>query len=368
MPVVKVKLGARSYPITIGTGATDKLPQLLSKVRADGRLFVIYDSRFYALHGHGLSRRLKSSVSDYTELTIPVSERLKSQRTLNQLTDFLLSEKISRSDFVLACGGGILSDLVGFAAASVLRGVRWGIVSTTLLGMVDAAIGGKTGINHRQGKNLVGAFWQPSFVTCDLNHLATLPERELMAGMGEIVKYAGLIGSRMLEDCRKFTDCDARTADGLLTRLIAQSVAYKADIVSKDETEGKLRMVLNLGHTFGHAIEKCQNYGGLRHGEAVLVGLVGAIELSRMVRKPNLAKLAEYEQIVLRHVKALPKKNLSKKELINAMATDKKRSGRSNRFILLDRPGKPVIMENISSRLVGQAVDKTLKKYLQHGG
>ncbi len=357
MPNVKVNLGPRSYTVLVGAGVTDKLPGLISKHTPEGRLFVIYDSGFYALHGHKLSKFLKSSIGKTHELTIPVSERLKSQKTLDQIIDYLLSERISRSDLILACGGGIISDLVGFAASSVLRGVRWGIVSSTLLGMVDAAIGGKTGLNHKQGKNLVGAFWQPSFVICDLNHLGTLSDRHFMAGMGEVVKYAGLVGGRMLEDCRSFLDSEPHAVDKITDRLVAQSVRYKADIVSKDETEGRLRMVLNFGHTFGHAIERCLNYRGLLHGEAVLIGLLGAIELSRLVRKPNVGSLAEYEQIVLRYVQVLPKRKLRTKELIEAMSTDKKRGGRGNRFILLDRPGKPVIIENVSKQIIGRAVE-----------
>jgi len=230
------------------------------------------------------------------EMVIPSGEKSKSVSTLNKLYDFLLNEKISRQDFIIVCGGGVTSDLVGYASATTLRGIKWGIVATTLLSMVDASIGGKTGINHQAGKNVIGAFWQPSFVYSDTYFLKTLPFRELVAGYGEILKYGGLIGKRMLTKIEKYR---ARNDFYQDKTLIGMSAEYKANIVSKDEREENLRMRLNLGHTFAHAIETSTGYGKLLHGEAVILGLLAAVELSNLVNPESIQPLKYYKKLII---------------------------------------------------------------------
>ena len=367
MPRIKVNLKDRSYPVVIGVGMTESLPALVANLPGVTRIFLIYDANFFALHGATVLKNAKQSGCRIEQFTLLVNERSKSRATLNKVTDYLLSENITRSDLIVACGGGIISDLVGFAAASTLRGIRWGVISSTLLGMVDAAIGGKTAVNHGHGKNLIGAFWQPSFVICDLDHLQTLPERQVVAGMGEIVKYAGLSGEPMITDCNRFLSSTSRDTEAILARLVAQSVRYKADIVAKDEREGKLRMVLNLGHTFGHAIEQSLNFKGLLHGEAVMIGLLGALELSRLVNAKSVEKLNEYYTLVKNYVALVPQRKLVSKEIVQAMRADKKRSTSGNRFILLDRPGKPNIIEDVPRPIVVKSVNRMLVDYRIQG-
>ncbi len=284
MPKLNLRLRNHSYPIVIGSGLDNQLVKLLKKYTGGNRVFTFFDSAVYALYGKQIEKQFSAKRISYITFVVPGGEESKSQDSLDKIYDFLLSEKISRTDFVLAIGGGVLTDLVGFAAASILRGVKWGAVSTTLLGMVDAAIGGKTGINHQRGKNLIGAFWQPSFVICDLKYLNTLPEREFFAGLGEVLKYAGLIGTRMSAPLKSYFESGNLLEFKKLQPLIQLSAKYKAKIVMADERESDQRMFLNLGHTFAHAIEKTLGYGKLLHGEAVIIGLLGSVILSRKVQ------------------------------------------------------------------------------------
>lgn len=368
MAIVKVQLKERSYPVIIGPNATDKMRSQLKKHVSTGRIFIFYDAGFYALHHAAVEKVVKDLGIVAIELVIAEGERAKTDKQLGKLYDYLLGEKISRSDMLLACGGGVVSDLTGFVAATILRGIPWGIISTTVLGMVDAAIGGKTGINHPSGKNLIGAFWQPKFVCCDTNFLNTLPERDMISGLGEIVKYAGLNGQPMLDLVEKYLDRGDLYDQKLLTRLIKMSIAYKADIVSRDERDGHQRLILNFGHTFGHALENLLGYRKVRHGEAVILGMLAAVKLSIML-KPRRAKgLASFQQLLKRLIVGIRPYAVETNVLVEAMKLDKKRNGNNLRFILLDKPGKPLIVSGVDQKLIYKATDEMLKEYQSLGG
>ena len=233
--------------------------------------------------------------------------------------------------------------------------------------MVDAAIGGKTGINHAKGKNLIGAFWQPSFVYCIESFLGSLAPRQILAGLGEIVKYAGLAGGTMQVRLLELNSSPTRTQLPLMRSLIVESVQYKADIVSRDEREGKLRMWLNLGHTFGHGIEKSLGYGKLLHGEAVLLGLLAMTELSGRVSQSAKRALHDYSELVSAFVRYVPHYRIDAKAVLSAMTLDKKRVGQKQRFVLLRRPGQPFISDAIKSADVKAALSMALKVYNQTG-
>lgn len=365
MPLIELKLKNHSYPITIGRNASTKLVKQLKRYVKKNKLFVFYDANFYALHGVKLSKLLKKNF-DYYEIILPAGEKTKSEKELSNIHSYLLSAEISRSDFLLAVGGGVTSDIVGYAAASVLRGVKWGVVSTTLLGMVDAAIGGKTGINHKTGKNLIGAFWQPSFVHCDVGYLHTLPGREMNTGFGEIVKYGGLIGTDMLNLIERYLNQDDIYNESLLIRLIAKSVEYKSKIVKADERESGQRMYLNFGHTIGHAIENSLNYGKLKHGEAVLLGLYAAMEIHRIREKKLSKTLAHYRELIAWSIGMIPYIPLNKGKILTAIKYDKKRIDSKQKFILLERVSKPAIIDDISKQEIEQAIENLMYFY-KHG-
>ncbi len=362
---IEVALGARSYPVMVGVGMEKNLQSLLSAHTSTGRLFVVYDGQFYALHAPALRRKVRRLGGKAEELVIPSGEKAKSVGTIQRLHDFFIAGGITRSDFILAVGGGVTSDLVGFAAATIHRGIRWGVVSTTLLGMVDAAIGGKTGVNHKAGKNLIGAFWQPSFVCSDIGFLHTLPAREMVCGLGEIVKYCGLVGDSMNKPVNSYFEAGNLYDEGALMSLVALAAAYKAAVVSVDEREGSVRMNLNLGHTIGHAIEQSLGYGRLLHGEAVFLGLAASVELSGLYNPQARDRLIQYGELVGHCLGLVPHRKIDPEALLQALNTDKKRKGSIQRFVLLDGPGKPFIAEHPKKRMVRKAVEGMLSAYTE---
>ena len=366
MALVDVNLDHRSYPIQIVKRDQGELARLIRSA-SHNRLFVIADATVWALHGKALAKSMNLTKAT-TPFVLPLSEKSKTLSTAQQIQDYLFGQKISRDDLIIAVGGGVTSDLVGFAAATVLRGVRWGVVSTSLMGMVDAAIGGKTGVNHARGKNLIGAIWQPSFVYADISHLATLPTSELVSGFGEILKYAGLTGGPLLEETDRFlTEGDFSDAAALY-RLVSAGAALKAQIVAEDERESGARMFLNFGHTFGHALEHAAGYGQILHGEAVIVGLVGALALSVRMNSSQSKELVYYRHMVEQALRLVPHISIKEAQIVAAMQSDKKRKNSALQFVLLKKPGKAYICRTATSSEIRQSVAEMLRQYHALGG
>ncbi|HUV30453.1 MAG TPA: 3-dehydroquinate synthase family protein [Acidobacteriota bacterium] len=368
MALVRVKLQGRSYPIEIGTANAAALSRQVARHLESDRLFAFYDAQFYVLHGPRLRAQLPVSPGRLAEMVIPGGEASKSRAVLGRIYDFLLDQGVSRSDVILACGGGVTTDLIGYAAATTLRGVRWAAVPTTLLGMVDAAIGGKTGINHSRGKNLIGAFWQPVFVHCDVAYLQTLAPRHMVAGIGEVIKYAGLIGRPMVGKLKPYLSRAELYREKDLASLVRLAARYKADMVSRDERETGARAVLNFGHTFGHGIERAVGFGRLLHGEAVILGILAALELGELYQLPVTDGVREYRKIVESAVGLVRKLHISADTIMNGMKLDKKRRGGKFRFVLLARPGRPIIASDVNYRLITKAVKRMLAFYESQGG
>ena len=303
MITVEVPVPGRSYPALVGHGAKAELAALLPP--GTGRVAVVTQRGIGFPVDPGVEHRV---------FTIEAGEEAKTMRTVEWLCRQWATWGLTRRDCVVAVGGGMVTDVAGFAAASYHRGVPVVHVATTLLGMVDAAIGGKTGVNLPEGKNLVGAFWQPSGVVCDLDALESLPPRELRGGYGEMAKYRFLPGG---EDLEQLT----------LEEQVAQSIRIKASVVAADEREGGVRATLNYGHTLAHALETAGGYD-LRHGEAVAVGLLYAAALARRLDRISDERVAEHRRIVTRY--ELPDRipsGLDDDELLSLMGRDKKAVG-----------------------------------------
>ena len=279
---LRVELGARGYDIHVGDGVLARAGALMAPVLRRKRVFVITDRTVADLHLATLERALDDAGIAYQAFVLPAGEKTKSWDQFQRLVDALLEHRIERRDAIVALGGGVIGDLAGFAAASVLRGVDYVQIPTTLLAQVDSSVGGKTGINSPHGKNLVGAFHQPRLVLADTGVLDTLPKRELLAGYAEVAKY-GLIDRPAFFHWLEANGADV--LDGVAAsrrKAVLESCAAKADIVARDETEQSgARALLNLGHTFAHALEaECGYEGQLLHGEAVAIGLCMAADLS----------------------------------------------------------------------------------------
>ena len=273
MRAVRVELGERSYDVVVGEGALTASADRLRAVIGAGTAAIVADETVWGLHADAM----RAVLPDAPVVLVPPGEGSKRWEEYERVSEALLAAGVGRDGTVVAFGGGVTGDLAGFCAATLRRGVRFVQVPTTLLAMVDSSVGGKTAINTKAGKNLVGAFWQPALVLADTEFLATLPERELRAGYAEVAKYA-LLGDAGFADWLKAHGADVLTRDArALARAVETSVRAKAAIVAEDEREGGRRALLNLGHTFGHAIEAAYGYDGrVLHGEGVAVGMAMA--------------------------------------------------------------------------------------------
>jgi len=277
MKTLSVDLGDRSYPIYVGSGLLESGELVQSHIHGSEALIVTNDT-IAPLYLDKLCTSL--AVDKLDTVVLPDGEKFKTLDTLKLIYDRLLTQRHSRGTTLIALGGGVVGDMTGYAAASYQRGVNFIQVPTTLLSQVDSSVGGKTGVNHPRGKNMIGAFHQPVAVVADIHTFATLPDREFRSGLAEVVKY-GLIADRefyhWLLHC---VDAINQRDDETLVRIVERSCQNKADVVARDERESNVRAILNLGHTFGHAIEAVEQYRGLLHGEAVAVGMMMAAELS----------------------------------------------------------------------------------------
>ena len=351
---IPVELGPRRYVISVGHGLARLLPDLLRPI-GSRRAVVVASRRVYQKQGKGLARALAGLGVVHTCL-IPDGERFKDRRTLEGVYDAFLKAHLGRDGLVVAIGGGVVGDLAGFAAASWMRGVDWVVVPTTLLAMVDSSIGGKVGINHARAKNMIGAIHQPRAVVIDPAFLATLPIREFRSGAYEILKCAVLGDDALFDSLRRaplgLEGWEPREVDN----AIATACRIKAEVVEKDEREGRLRFVLNLGHTIGHALEAVTRYRRYAHGEAVGWGLVGA---SWIARQRGLLAAPVYEAIAeaVDHVGPRPRmSDLAPARLLEAISHDKKaRAGRVP-FILPTAIGRVVIHDDVTRAEIRQAL------------
>jgi 3-dehydroquinate synthase len=340
---LNVNLGARSYPIRFGADLTTEVRAELARLGAAGRRVAVLTDRNVAATG-----ALRAMFGDIPVLAVEAGEGSKSLAGLGRVLDFLAEQKLDRGGVLFAAGGGVIGDLGGFAAASWLRGIDFFQVPTTLLAMVDSSVGGKTGINIAAGKNLVGAFHQPRGVFVATGLLASLPPREFAAGMAEVIKY-GLLGDAEL--LAQLERAPLTVASAELPAVIRRCCALKARIVEADEFETAReggRALLNLGHTFGHAIENAAGYGEYLHGEAVAIGLCAAARLSQKLGFIGSAEVARTEAVVAAH--GLPvrlRTPLALAELFGAMARDKKVRAGLPRFVVLKRLGEAATADGV---------------------
>ena len=340
MPTIEVRFPSGTHTdCLIEPGALQRLPELCAKVGLRGIAALLCDARLLALHREALLA-LGAHFGD--PVPRPVAESTKTLGEVEAMCEALSARGVGRDGYVVAIGGGVLSDLAGLAAALYLRGVPWVSVPSTLLAQVDAGLGGKTGANLRGGKNLVGAFHQPRLVVCDPLLLATLPERERWSGLAEVVKCALLEGGDLLAQCERDLERAAAGDAGALAPLIEGAVRLKARIVAADEREGGQRAFLNLGHTVGHALEAATGYAHFTHGEAVALGLRGTIALSETMPDRDRA-LHLIERLRVAAGRGLDARQ--QEAAMQAMTRDKKVRRSSVRFVVLDRIGVPRIRE-----------------------
>ena len=342
MQTLNVALGNRAYPIHIGSGLLSQVNLILPHLKRKN-VAIVTNTTVAPLYLAKLSQALKDAGVSVLEIVLPDGEAYKNSETLNLIYDALLKNRCERSTTLIALGGGVIGDLTGFAAATYLRGVPFIQIPTTLLSQVDSSVGGKTGINHPLGKNMIGAFYQPKLVLADIDTLQTLPPRELSAGMAEVIKY-GLIRDANFFDWLEINISKLMALDeAVIMYAIYRSCQNKAEVVAADEHETGERALLNLGHTFGHAIENAMGYGVWLHGEAVAAGTMLAADLSQRMNWLTSQQISRMQAIFSAAKLPLKSPNLGVEKYLNLMANDKKVEGGKIRLVLQQGIGKAVI-------------------------
>jgi len=362
MERINVGLGDRSYPIWVGDGILESLGDALEAVSFPRRIALVTNETVSPLYGDRVEALLSRVGYQVLPVVLPDGEEYKTLSTVEKIFDALLENGFDRSSGLLALGGGVVGDMCGFAAATYMRGIPFVQVPTTLLSQVDSSVGGKTGVNHLLGKNMIGAFYQPRHVHIDVSTLSTLPQREFSAGMAEVVKYGIIRDADFFTWIRNNTDIlrsrDARS----LIHCVVRSCQIKANVVENDERESSLRAILNYGHTFGHAIEALAGYGEFLHGEAVAIGMAFAAVLSRemgLCRDDEVGMIIELLASI--GLPVLPPA-FPLGEYLDVMSRDKKTRDGVLRFVLNHGIGDCVIKDIAEPSLLVQRVLETMRQ------
>jgi 3-dehydroquinate synthase len=340
---LNVELGDRSYPITIGRGLLDDAALLTRHIGGSGKVAIVTNTTVAPLYLDKVAAPLRAAGREVVTIVLPDGEEYKNWQSLNQVFDALLANKCDRKTTLVALGGGVIGDLTGYAAASYMRGVPFVQIPTTLLAQVDSSVGGKTGINHPLGKNMIGAFYQPRAVIADTATLDTLPGRELSAGLAEVIKHGAILDAEFFDWIEQNIEKLVARDHEALAFAVLRSCEIKADVVRRDEREGGLRAVLNFGHTFGHAIENGLGYGEWLHGEAVGCGMVMAADLSHRLGLLDQAGVERIRALVQKAGLPVVAPDLGLQRWIELMEVDKKNEGGAIKFILLKPLGSPSI-------------------------
>jgi len=342
MYIIKVPLGVRSYTISIGSSLLSRLGQECKRLYLGQRCALITDRNVAPHYGEAAAQSLQASGFEPILVTVPAGETAKSLKVVASCYDQLAAHRLERKSFVIALGGGVVGDLAGFVAATFLRGIDLVQVPTTLLSQVDSSVGGKVGVNLKAGKNLVGAFFQPRFVLCDLHTLETLPAREYRAGLAEVIKYGIIHDVELFKRLEQVMPKLLQRDPDTLSSVVARCCQIKAGVVGQDETESGLRAILNFGHTLGHALEAVCGYGRFLHGEAIAIGQVLASRLSAELLgfpQRDVERIAGvFEKAGLpTYIRLSP---AQREKLFQAMQHDKKVSEGIIKFVLVNKIGQ----------------------------
>ena len=339
---LRIDLGERSYAICIGSGLLGQA-STWAGLPTSAQALLVSNTTVAPLYADAVARALAPLHTEVLRLELPDGEAHKNWESLQTLFDTLLAKGCDRNTVLYALGGGVVGDMVGFAAACYMRGVPFVQIPTTLLAQVDSSVGGKTAINHPLGKNMIGAFYQPRRVICDLDTLKTLPDREWSAGLAEVIKYGPIADLAFLDWIESNIDALMRRDTQAVAHAVHRSCAIKAEVVGQDERESNLRAILNFGHTFGHAIEAGLGFGTWLHGEAVGCGMVMASELScrlGLVERPFVERLT---RLIAKAGLPIRGPRLGAHDYLAHMRVDKKAQAGQIRFVLIDGPGRAVV-------------------------
>lgn len=359
--VIKVDLGELSYEIAIASGSLNELGAQIRPLHLGQKVLLVSNQMVFRHYGERAVVSLQQADFEVATCILPAGEQYKTLTAVQKIYDAALQHRMERSSTMIALGGGVVGDITGFAAATWLRGVNVVQVPTSLLAMVDAAIGGKTGVNHPKGKNLIGAFHQPRLVLIDPEVLRTLPPREFRSAMAEVIKYGVIWDAALfaqLEESQKLDLLRHLQAD-LLQEILQKSCQAKAKVVSKDEKESGLRAILNYGHTIGHAVESLTGYKGVNHGEGVAIGMVAASQIA--VELGMWDAECDRRQLALLQKAALPVKlptGLDIEAIVDTLQTDKKVKDGKVRFVLPTQIGTATVTDRVSAEVIREVLGR----------
>jgi len=356
-----VQASSATYPVFVSWGALPDLGQRMADAGLTGRAYLISDSMVHAHWGAAAQEALRAAGLRVACHVVPAGETSKSLETAAAIYDWLASQRAERGEAIVALGGGMVCDLAGFVAATFVRGLPLVHVPTSLLAMVDAAVGGKVAVNHKEAKNLIGAFYQPRLVLADVSTLQTLPPRELTTGWAEVIKHALIMDEGLLRLLEENADAVMSLEPVVTSEVISRSIALKAAVVSEDEREetGR-RTILNYGHTIGHGLETAAEYAGMLHGEAVAVGMAGAARIACRLGLLPPETAERQDALIARFGLPLRASGADTAKVLAAMALDKKVKGGDIRWVLLEGIGRPVIRQNVPPALVEEVVSELL--------
>jgi 3-dehydroquinate synthase len=359
MQKIIVDLGERSYDIVIGNAVLGEIGGALLQFGFSKRIALVSNPTVYGLYGDAVSGSLGKAGFELVEIILPDGEEYKNLASVEKIYEKMLRARLDRKSALVALGGGVIGDITGFAASTYMRGIDFIQLPTTLLAQVDSSVGGKTGVNHALGKNMIGAFWQPRLVWIDTDTLLSLPKRELLAGLAEVIKYGVIWDEELFE----FIEAGRERILGLdrasLMRLIARSCEIKADVVSRDEREAGLRAILNYGHTIGHAIETITGYKRFLHGEGVAIGMHIEAKLSKMLGMIGEGEVERIRRLLESY--GLPfdiPEGTDLDGLLSAMQLDKKTVSGELKFILPEKIGSVRIHKGVSQEEILRALKR----------
>lgn len=355
--IVNVSLGPNSYKIHIGSGILPQVGKEIASLFTSQRATIISNSTISSLYAGIVFESLKEVGFRCHTLEVPEGEKYKSLETAADLYDRLIALNARRFDPIIALGGGVIGDLVGYVAATYMRGVPYVQIPTSLLAQVDSSVGGKVAVNHSRGKNLIGCFYQPRLVFIDLDTLQTLPARELRAGLAEVVKYSFLRNSGFLSYLEKNVDSILELNKPVLLEIVKRCCQIKARIVEEDEKDLGTRAILNYGHTIGHAIEALSGYEKYRHGEAISIGMVAAAWIAHRLGFLKRDDAERHEKILNRLGLPTAIKNMSDSSILDQMRWDKKWVSQKSRFVLLEKIGSPILCNDVPQSTIRKVLD-----------
>ena len=359
MSILTVNLPQNTYKIAIASGNLSQLGSQMKQLNLGKKVLLISNPEIFNYYGDICVKSLETAGFQVCTHLIPPGETSKNLQSIEKVYDTALANRLERSSTFVALGGGVIGDMTGFAAATWLRGVNFVQVPTSLLAMVDASVGGKTGVNHPRGKNLIGAFYQPKLVLIDPEVLNTLPEREFRAGMAEVIKYGIIWDKDLFTKLEQASNIDSFSTiePKLLETILIRSCQAKADVVSQDEKESGIRAILNYGHTIGHAVESLTHYQEFVHGEAVAIGMVAAGKIA-LNMKLWAAEEAQRQDALIKKT-GLPieiPQNLEFNNILSTLQSDKKVKAGKIRFVLPTTIGKVIITDQVTSEIIEQAI------------